>query len=217
MSLFNKKSKEEKILEDIKKKKEQMDKLKEEIIKMGKLVLKDGKLTKVDDVTKESVTTGTTVPIPEIQGYADTDVDEMVQQERLRRQQGMSIPQPVQQPRPLSQEEYNSMKQQQDLYNYQQQLAQQEAEQREYMRQQQELYQQQQMRQQPQPYQPPQQIPMVGITIEMVTGSIINVRVPGDKIDSFVEGLNMSIDNQSSFPINNKVINGRNIVSYTIE
>jgi len=231
MSLF--KSKEEKTLDEIKKKKAQMDKLKEEIVKMGKLVLKDGKLTKVEDTPKEEAKIGTPAVMPDVP-TSDAEIDEMVQQERLRRQ-GMATlvntPQPPRSvPPQMSQDQYNALQRQQELYNYQQQIIQQqamqnqavnqaqaEAEQREYMRQQQELYQQQQMRQQPQPYQQPQRLPMIAVSIDMVNGTTITISVPGDKVDSFVEGLNIAIDNQSSFPINNKIINGRNIVSYTIE
>jgi len=49
ITLFKTKSKEEKTISEIRKKKAQIDKLKEEIVKMGRLVLKDGKLEKVEE------------------------------------------------------------------------------------------------------------------------------------------------------------------------
>jgi hypothetical protein len=214
--MFKIKSKEEKALEEIKKKKEQIDKLKEEINKMGKLVLKDGKLTKVEDIPKSTLSELPSVPPVPI----EPDVDAMVQQERLRRQQQAkatlsdNIQMPQQPVRQISQEEYNEMLRRQEAYNYQQQKLMEE-EQQEVLRQQQEAYQQQQYRQQPQPYQPV--LPMVSVTIEMVTGTLVNVQVSGDKADNFIELLSTAIDNQSSFPINNKVINGRNVVSFTLE
>jgi len=223
MGLFSKKTNEEKIIEDMKKKKEQVDKLKEEINKMGKLVLKDGKLTKVDDTTKTEIKVPVmeSPPMPQTQGYDNIDVDEMVQAERLRRQQAPVTQQPAPQvrqqvsPPPMSQEEYQ-YKLQQDMLAYQrmqqqaqiQARAEQEAEEREMLR-------QQALQQQ---YRPPvQEVPAIGVTIEMITGNIIKVNVPGDKIESFIEALNTAIDNQSSFPITSKVINGRNVVSFTIE
>ena len=217
MSLF--KSKEEKVLDEIKKKKQQMDKLKEEIVKMGKLVLKDGKLTKVEDIQKDEVKTQVNNPVQQTQiDYTDSEINDMVQAERIRRQATL-VNTPKQVPPPLTQEDYNRIQQkkQQDMMAYEQQYLQEQAaaeRQRQI-----EAYEQQQFRQQPQAYQQPvqQQITVVNVSIEMVTGNVIVIQVPGDKIESFVEALNIAIDNQSSFPMNDKVINGRNVVSYTLE
>jgi hypothetical protein len=225
MSLFKKKTKEEKVLEEIKKKKEQMDKLKEEINKMGKLVLKDGKLTKIEDAQKEAPKTQVQeAPID----YTNPNMDDVMSQ--MRKQAQVPPAQPKQVPPPLSPEEYqriNRVRQQQEMaafeqqYMEEQQMLAEQQRQAEIARQRQlqmEEYQMQQARQQPQQYQQPhQQMPRVVVTIEMITGSTLTLEVTGDKIESFVEALNLAIDNQSSFPMNNKVINGRNIVSYTLE
>jgi hypothetical protein len=225
MGLFSKKTNEEKIIEDMKKKKEQMDKLKEEINKMGKLVLKDGKLTKVDDVAKvdSKVPTMESPPIPQAQSFDNIDVDEMVQAERMRRQQQ----QPVQSNQARLQVSSPSITQDEYQYKLQQEMAayqrlQQQAQQQAQLEQQaqQEANQREMLRQQTlqQQYRPPvQELPSIGIIIEMVTGSIIKVNVPGDRVESFIEGLSTAIDNQSSFPITSKVINGRNVVSFTVE
>jgi hypothetical protein len=225
MSLFKKKTKEEKTLDEIKKKKEQIDKLKEEIVKMGKLILKDGKLTKVEDV-KEDVKVAK-VPSTELPPIDFTDsnqeMEQMLQQERERmRRQTQQVPptQARQVPPPLppaqvqmTQEQYQRMQQQKQMEAFEQRYREEQAELEQ--QRQQELY-QQQMRQQAYA-QPQQQMPLVTVTIEMITGSTLALEVTGDKIESFVEALNLAIDNQSSFPLNNKVLNGRNIVSYTLE
>lgn len=125
MSLFKKKSQEEKTLEEIKKKKEQIDKLKEEIVKMGKLVLKDGKLTKVEDVPKENKKIELDGNIPDL---PDLNVGHALQQERMQKQQTMASLLNVGQPRqvsppPMSQEEYAQLVKQQQMKQYEESIC----------------------------------------------------------------------------------------------
>jgi hypothetical protein len=208
---WKRKSKEEKIVDEMKEKKQQVDKLKEEIEKMGKLVLKDGKLQKVEDTPKETVPVQSppqpTTRQPDVSGFEEqvANVGEQVRRETYSRQQqfsprgppqeyvtegdiygGMQMPQPQVQT-PFRQPQYP----QQMPPQYPQQAP-------------------------PQYPQYPQQAP-VAVNIEMVTGSVVQIQVPIEQLDNFIEGLNTAIDSQSSFPLNNRVINGRNVVLYTYE
>lgn len=192
--LFRKKSKEEKVLEDIKNKKAQIDKLKEEIVTMGKLVLRDGKLEAVKD--KPAVQAA-----PEQQGQAPM----------------MQMPQV---PPPPVMEEFVAPQ----ANTYPPELMQQYQQQQSYPPPQsrgwdipQQPRQAQPQYQQPRPqYAAPVALP-VAVKIEMITGTVIVLEVAREQLQSFIEEINAAIDNQASLPLNNRVINGRNVVVYSFE
>lgn len=72
----------------------------------------------------------------------------------------------------------------------------------------------QQFVQQPQMQQP--QVPeVVSVYIRLVEGESVKVNVPGSQIDLMLKSLSEAIDNQSTFPIGTKVLNGRYIIFYT--
>jgi hypothetical protein len=208
--LWRKQSKEEKALEEIKIKKAQIDKLKEEIVQMGKLVLKDGKLQKVEDTQKpESIGPVPTPPSPPL----DFEQQAMKVAEQVRQR----MPPPYSNP-PQAEPQFPPLPQ----------FPQQQYQQQAYPQYQQQApppqFQQQQYQQPPPQYQmPPQfvqqppQYPPLTVTIQMIGETVIQVNVAQEKIESFIEELNNAVDNQSSFPLGNKIINGRNILFYTFE
>jgi hypothetical protein len=60
-----------------------------------------------------------------------------------------------------------------------------------------------------------QQLQPIVFEIEVTTGTIYEVPVPVNEVESFVSQLNAAIDNQVSIVVGNRILNGRNIVSYT--
>jgi len=192
--MFGKKTKEEKIVEEMKKKKEQIDKLKEEMNNMAKLILKDGKLQKVEDTPKqEEVKPVVQVPPPiEIMQPSSHDIQYMRQQieadnqrravEEQTRQYDEAVARAVQQ-------------QQQQQVMYRQPVP---------------------PPQMPQMYQP-QQPTVVKVTIEVITGGVYAIDIESSVIKQFISELDKAINSQIVFAIGNRVINGKQIVSYSFE
>jgi hypothetical protein len=187
--------KNEKALIEIKKKKLKLDnlkkeqeKLKEEIVQMGKLVLKDGRLQKVEDVTN----TNKGVTQEEV-----TDVVEEIQQ-TVQRNMQQPVQRPVQsQPRsvPPPLPAFEDAVDNEAVY---QQPVQQVAPQ----------YRRQQVPQPPQSFE---------VSIYLINGQVVVLQIPRDQFETFIEDLNGAIDNQSCFPLSNRVINGRNVVEYIFQ
>lgn len=78
-------------------------------------------------------------------------------------------------------------------------------------------------RQQPQYFPPPQHplpVPprmpeLVTVTLRMVEGIEIKVSVNGEAFETFTTRLDEAISEQSTFQVENQIINGRHIISYT--
>lgn len=65
---------------------------------------------------------------------------------------------------------------------------------------------------------PQQQYPVeVTVTLYMVDQHTFSVPVDGNQIDLFVSQLDSAIDNQSTFHIGQRVINGRHVIHYTFQ
>ena len=193
MGLFgkSKENDEKKILEEMKKKKEQIDKLKEEMNNMAKLVLKDGKLQKVEE--KKDEVLPIIPPNPPSTKSIEYDNPELAMNEA---QQAMR-------------EDYRR--------KMQEQMLREQMVQNEQLRQQQynEQLRQQQLRQQQ--YVQPESPVIIKVIIEMISGVSYGLEIPENQITAFLTDLDTAINNQTTFPLNNRVINGRNIVSYVIE
>jgi len=72
----------------------------------------------------------------------------------------------------------------------------------------------QQFVQQPQVMQ--QQLPdVIPVSIRLVEGVVVDTNVQGIHIDKFLKEISEAIDNQSTFQVGNRVINGRYIIFYT--
>lgn len=194
---LSKEEEDKKVLEDIKTKKEQIIKLKKEIVDMGKYALKDGKLVKTEDIEPQVPQPPQQQAQPVQQQYVPpvqqpTDVQEAQYYEAVRK---TVIPTP--QPRQMPQEyaaPYPIVSPEEDFVI-------QEPRQQQY---------------QPQPRQQVQRVENIIVHIEMITGQVIQLEVELEKLQSFIEDMNGAIDGQTSLPLGNKTINGRNVVSYTI-
>lgn len=206
---FKKKNKEEKIIEQMKEKKAQIDKLKEEMNAMAKLVLKDGKLQKVEDTPKEEVRQA--VPTPP---SPPPSID-------IRRQ-----PQPLQydigDQNQMQPNAHDIQRMRQQMFDENQRRLQED--QRAQQQYQEQLRMQQpvpprQFYQQPQPqfYQQPVPPRIINILIETITGATYKLEITEDIFKQFTDELNAAIDGQATFTIGNRILNGRNIVSYSYE
>jgi len=208
MFFGKKKTKEEKIIEQMKEKKQQIDKLKEEMNNMAKLVLKDGKLQKVEDIQKqeEKKEIG---PAPNPPLVLDTRMIEQSQDNIFENPRRQPTSDEVQQIRQQIFNE-NITKQEQQLRLFQEQ---------EQMRMmQQQTAQQQQYYQQPvyqTPVSPPVQSVMV--VIEMVNGSLYKYEITTDVLKQFTDELNSAMNQQVTYSLNDRTIHGKHIVSYFIE
>lgn len=209
--LFRKKTKDEEILLEMKKKKEEIDKLKtkietlkKETVDMGKLILKDGKLVNADSVAKE-------VPQAQVQPQVQEQFNEAVRETVVKVQARPSQQMPQQFVDPDADIIYEAPRRQ---------SVQQHEEEFDVPRPPQQYRQAQPVYvEQPQQYQQPRQVPRqpVMVSIELLGVGTITVGVELDKFEKFQQELDAAIDNQSCFPLDNKVINGRNIVLYTFE
>jgi hypothetical protein len=185
-SLFKKKSKEEKAIEQIRKKKQQIEKLKEEIIKMGRLVLKDGKLTQEAAPQQSQPQQEVKIPLPpiDIEYTRPKQVVEEVQEEEYveppmfrgqpqRRQEERAEP-AIFRGRPQQQQQYQQPPQQQ----YQQ---------------------------------PPKDIT---VDIIMIEGQTVQVVVPVVAAQNLLDAISTSIETGTMLVVGNKAINPRHIVMY---
>ena len=173
---------------------------------MGKLILKDGKLMKAEDIQKE---VEVTIPVPPPQSVdyrqieAEQRVEEQIRQQQLARQE---------QERQMREQ----MIQEQQVYEQQRQPFQQQR-QPVYEPPRQQAYEQPQIKQvYAQPREQQRQPEMVTVNILLVTGVTLPITVESTQVRSFMDGLTEAIDAQTSFPINNIVINGRNVVFFML-
>ena len=164
---------------------------------MAKLVLKDGRLQKVED--KKDVIDNMEVPlpppkqVPNFEKELPTFEDEQGQQQfKLREQM-------------IQQQLNDEIKQEQQRRLYEQQL---------FLERQQA--QQQYTQPQQQRYVPPQPN-LINIVIVMSVGEAYRVEVVETQVEQFLAGLDNAINTQTVFSLNNRVINGKNVVSYVIE
>lgn len=221
MFFGKKKTKEEKIIEQMKEKKEQIDKLKEEMNNMAKLVLKDGKLQKVEDVQKqEEKKEINTPPSPPPELDTRRAMPQQYQEDIFENPRRQPTPDEVQQIRQQiinenrAKQEYQLRQEQMRLYQEQEQMR---------MMQQQAA--QQQAQQFVPPPTPPQQfyqqpvppIQSVVVVIEMVNGSIYKYEITTDVLNQFTSELNAAMNQQTTYSLNDRTIHGKHIVSYFIE
>lgn len=215
----------EKILKQMKEKKVQIDKLKEEMNNMAKLVLKDGKLQKVEDTPKQEEPLGPlgNVPVPPPALDSRRPIPQQYQEDIFENPRRQPTPNEVQQIRQQIMEE-NRAKQEQQLRQEQLRLFQEQ----EQMRMMQEQAAQRQFVPPPMPphqyyqqpvYQNPLPPPVqsVVVVIEMVNGSLYKYEITTDVLKQFIEELNSAINQQTTYSLNDRTINGKNIVSYFIE
>jgi hypothetical protein len=219
--MWFKKNQEKQILNEMKKKKQQIEKLKEDMNKMAKLVLKDGRLQKVEekrDVIKSEEELA--VPIsPMAKQVPNFDIkvptfnneeiiEEKLSNEILQEQQRRLYEQQV------AQEQQRRLYEQQVAQEQQRRLYEQQVAQEQQRR----LYEQQVGQTMNIINKPTQQeSTIIKVTIETVGGGTFNVGVPEEHISKFLADLDIAINSQVIFPLNNRIINGRNIVSYLIE
>ena len=241
------KSKDEKIYIKIKKKKEKHDKLKQKLetadvftkdklekqvnelkeeIKKMTMQIKDGKLVPSDKVEEKK---GLKIePTEDAQEEEIQGMQKIVEQVKQARPQ---MPQqPVQQPRPqqynpyeepVTNEQYvrqieaqrmadEEAYRQQMIAQQQQAMAQQHAfEQQQFITQQQSMAQQQ--RQHAVPPAP------IHVRIEMTTDKVYEANIEVVAIESFIKDIDESIEDQSPMKLGDITINGRYIISYTLE
>lgn len=194
------KSKKEKLIEQVKKKKAKIDKLEEDIRKMVKMGIKDGKLVPTEDAEPS------------------TEVKQKLNSEEELKRPAYQPQQETPQEQQLSRDElYNQMVQrqvQQEMFERQQQSQQS-----------QQPKMQQQQQQYAQPEIPPQEfiqkpeVPadekVFKVEIVVEGGLQFTVQVPREKLDDFIAEINTAMNEQAPFIIDNrKVVNGRHIIAF---
>lgn len=192
MGLFgkNKEKEEKKILEEMKRKKQQIEKLKEEMNNMAKLVLKDGKLQKVEDKKDEAMIIPPSPP-PSKPMY-DTPDNSMQEAQQAMREQIYR----KQMQEQMIQERINEEVRQRQLQEQQQRYAQSQAQPR---------------------YAQAAPVANIKVIIEMINGATYGIELPETQISAFLTELDTAINGQTTFPLSNRVINGKNIISYVVE
>lgn len=213
-SLFHRKTKEEKIVEEMKKKQEEINKLKQEVVDMGKLVIKDGKIQKVEDTpqpveAKKEERVSMPEPIPEsmnahpfVKGIAK-EMSQPPIAPTMEQQQALY--------------EQALRQQQMEMHN---QLMQRQA--MEYQMQQEALERQRMqaasVQSQAQDY-VPQTVEAQAVTVllHLITGEILKVDITAATFQKFTEDLDEAINTQSTFKFESINLNGRQIVYYNFE
>jgi hypothetical protein len=184
--LFKRKTKEEKIVLQLKKKQKKIDALKEEMKKMAsKLKFENGKLVKAESEPKQSQE-----PNPfEQQSQAQ-------QQQQMQQQQSEqlhTITPPQMPPQQMQQQMPPQQMQQQMPPQMQQQM-------------------QQQMPQQQMQQQAPSRL--VEVNVVLTTGENLPVTLEQDQVQAFLNELAERVDNKTSMQIGRRIINTRHILYF---
>jgi hypothetical protein len=197
----------------------EMDNLKEEIIKMGKYILKDGKLVKNDNTEQQEGTqmpenierTPEPQPQPQPQQYQGEQVPQQFQGQVPQQQFQEQVPQQQFQEPGILQQQYPGP-------GIPQQQYQEEPIPPQYQR-------------EPIPQQYPGQFPQfqgqvppqyqeqnnsdIGVTIKLVEGKSLSVKIPSSNAEDFINEISNAISTKTTMQINNTIINGRYIVYFS--